>query len=215
MKNTNRGRKELKKENIIILLAKLRKNIEYSKYSLKNEKISDEQKFENMVKIIKPLEKRIKQMSPEEIVKFVLSIKYLDESIFKKDILLRLLMQDINYLKDANREKMDYKLDIKFKNEFEEQTYQILNYNLLRELNGSRAGENKDIEYFLKLGKFQGIWDNKTNKFIPVSKYIKNRYKEKYDFCYRILIKNLDTTSKYKLFYEMSKNKKVLEALEF
>lgn len=214
MKNTNtRGRKEL--ENIINFLTELRKNVEYSKYSLKNQEISDEQKFKNMTKIIKPLEKRIKQMSPEEIVKFVLSTQFLDESIIQKDILLRLFMQDINYLKDANREKMDYKIKKEFKNEFEKEAYQILNYNLLRELNGSTSGDNKDIEYFLKLSKLQGIWDNKTNKLISASKYIKNKYKEKYDFCYRILIKNLDTTSKYKLFYEMSKNERVLELLEF
>lgn len=214
MKNTNtRGRKEL--ENIINFLAELQKNIEYSKYSLKNKKISDEQQFKNMTKIIRPVEKRIKQMSPEEIVKFVLSIQFLDEAIIQKDILLRLLMQDINYLKDANKERMDYKMNKEFKNEIDKETYQILNYNLLRELNGSTSGDNKDIEYFLKLSKFQGIWDSKTNNLISASKYIKNKYKEKYDFCYRILIKNLDVTSKYKLFYEMSKNERVLEVLNF
>lgn len=209
------GKNELKEEKIINLFAKLRNGAGYLQYCIKNKVNSEYIRNNGMENIIKPVEDRIKEMNIEEIIKFVLSTQYLDESFFQKDNLLKLFRQDVNYLKDANREKMDYKINKEFENEFEKEAYKILNYNLLRELNGSRAGEDKDIEYFSKLSMFKGIWDNKTDRFMPVSKYIKNKYKEKYYFCYRILMEKLDTKARYKLFYEMSKNKKVLEVLDF
>lgn len=209
-KTNNFFRKD--KVNIKNLLLELNGRVEYlisKKGNIKNIDLIDIKALNNN------LDKSLDCMGVYQIIKFTLSTEYLNKSFFDKNMLLRLFKEDVKNLKEQNKVKNDYTIEKEFDSKLDKEAYEILNYNLLRELNGTTTLEKYDIEYFLNLNSLSGYWNYDTNEFISVKKHIENKYLYKRNYCLRILKYGLDETSRFELYYFMSKNKEILNELNF